>query len=147
VAAYKKPDFFTKNVFNPIVALVMKMGVSIRGSRILAVRGRTSGEVRTTPVNLLSHEGALYLVSPRGETQWARNLRTAGEGELRLGRKRQGFRAEELADGEKPALLRAYLKAWAWEVGQFFGGVKHDAPASEIERIAPNHPVFRITYD
>lgn len=147
MAAYKKPDFFTKNVFNPIVALVMKMGVSIRGSRILAVRGRTSGEVRTTPVNLLSHEGALYLVSPRGDTQWARNLRTAGEGELRLGRKRQAFRAEELADAEKPALLRAYLKAWAWEVGQFFGGVKHDAPDSEIERIAPNHPVFRITYD
>jgi deazaflavin-dependent oxidoreductase (nitroreductase family) len=145
MAHYKKPDFFTKNVFNPLVALVMKAGLSVRGSRILAVRGRTSGETRTTPVNLLTHDGAQYLVAPRGTTQWVRNLRAAGEGELRLGRKRQPFRAEELPDDAKPDLLRAYLKAWAWEVGQFFDGVKHDSPDADIARIAPNHPVFRIT--
>jgi deazaflavin-dependent oxidoreductase (nitroreductase family) len=145
MAHYKKPDSFTKNVFNPLVALLMKAGISVRGSRILAVRGRTSGEMRTTPVNLLTYEGTRYLVAPRGETQWVRNLRAADDGELRLGRKRQQFRAEELPNAEKPPLLRAYLKAWAWEVGQFFDGVKHDSPDAEIERIAPNHPVFRIT--
>ena len=95
-------------------------------------------------MNLLTYEGAQYLVAPRGETQWVRNLRAAREGELRVGSKRQAFRAEELADDAKPDLLRAYLKAWSWEVGQFFDGVKHDAPDAEIERIAPNHPVFRI---
>ena len=145
MAHYKKPDSFTKNVFNPLVALVMKAGISVRGSRVLAVRGRTSGEMRTTPVNLLTYDGAQYLVAPRGETQWVRNLRAAGEGELRLGRKRQAFRAEEVPAVARPPLLRAYLKAWAWEVGQFFDGVKHDGPDAEIERIAPLHPVFRIT--
>lgn len=145
MATYKKPDFFTKNLFNPLVALATKMGLSLRGSRVLAVRGRKSGEMRTTPVNLLNYEGAQYLVAPRGETQWVRNLRVAGEGELRLGSKRQSFRAEELPDDAKPDLLRAYLKAWAWEVGLFFDGVKHDSPDADIQRIAPNHPVFKIT--
>lgn len=143
---YKKPDAFTRTVFNPVVALLMKAGLSLRGSRILAVRGRTSGEMRTTPVNLLAYAGGHYLVAPRGETQWVRNLRVAGEAELRLGRKRQPFTAAELPDGDKPALLRAYLKAWSWEAGQFFGGVKHDAPDADIARIAPEHPVFRITF-
>lgn len=143
---YKKPDAFTRTVFNPAVALLMKAGLSLRGSRILAVRGRTSGEMRTTPVNLLAYEGGHYLVAPRGETQWVRNLRAAGEAELRLGRKRQPFTAAELPDGDKSALLRAYLKAWSWEVGQFFDGVKHDAPDADIARIAPEHPVFRITF-
>ena len=142
---YRKPGWFTKNVFNPAVALATKAGLSMRGSRLLAVRGRKSGEMRTTPVNLLEHDGARYLVAPRGHTQWARNLRAAGEGELRVGRRRERFRAQEVADTEKEPLLRAYLRHWAMEAGIFFDNVKHDAPADEIRRIAPRHPVFRIT--
>ena len=105
-----------------------RIGVSVWGSRTLAVRGRTSGEWRTVPVNLLEHDGARYLVAPRGETQWVRNLRVAGTGELRLGPRREIFRAREIPDSEKPAILRAYLRKWAFEVNQFFQGVGADAP-------------------
>lgn len=142
---YLKPGWFTRNVFNQIVAGLTGVGVSVLGSRTLAVRGRKSGEWRTTPVNLLTFEGRRYLVAPRGETQWVRNLRVAGEGELRLGRSAEPFAAIEVADDDKPAILRAYLKRWKAEVGMFFQGVGPDAPDSELRRIGPGHPVFEVT--
>jgi len=142
---YRKPGWFTRNVFNQIVAGLTGAGISVLGSRTLAVRGRKSGEWRTTPVNLLTFEDRRYLVAPRGETQWVRNLRVAGEGELRLGRKAEPFTAVEVADDDKPAVLRAYLKRWKAEVGVFFQGVGPDAPDSELRRIGPDHPVFQVT--
>ncbi len=141
---YDKPDFMTKHLLNPAVAFFTRMGLSLRGSRVLAVRGRTSGEWRTTPVNLLHLEGRRYLVAPRGETQWARNVRVSGGGELRLGSKREEFRVAELPDAEKPPVLRAYLKLWKMETGRFFDGVTHESPDADVIRIAPLHPVFRI---
>ena len=141
---YIRPDWFTAHVFNPLVGLLTRLGVSVYGSRILAVRGRKSGVWRTTPVNLLDFRGQRYLVAPRGTTEWVRNIRVAGTAELRLGSRREPIRVAELADEEKPELLRHYLQRWKWEVGQFFEGVGPDAPDAEIQRIAPNHPVFRI---
>jgi len=94
-------------------------------------------------VNPLEFEGGRYIVAPRGQTQWVRNLRASGEGRLRKGRKTEEFTATELPDEEKPLLLRAYLKKWAWEVGAFFQGVGADAPDEQRdehrrrERIAP----------
>ncbi|HVB70799.1 MAG TPA: nitroreductase family deazaflavin-dependent oxidoreductase [Acidimicrobiales bacterium] len=143
---YIKPGWFTKNVFNRIVQLSTSMGVSVWGSRSLWVRGRTSGEWRTNPVNLLIFDGGHFLVAPRGVTQWVRNLRAAGNGELRVGRKVQAFTAAELDDAEKADVLRAYLKRWKAEVGIFFDGVGATSSPSELERIAPNHPIFRLTY-
>ncbi len=141
---YQEPGWFTRNVFNRAVAVLTRSGISVLGSRELRVRGRKSGEWRSTPVNLLALEGEHYLVAPRGETQWVRNLRVAGEGELRLGRRTQVFDATELADADKVAVLRAYLKRWKAEVGVFFQGVGADASESELLRIAPGHPVFRL---
>ena len=141
---YAKPGWFTTHVFNPLVRALTAAGVSVWGSRVLAVRGRTTGEVRTTPVNLLSYDGNRYLVSPRGNTQWVRNLRVAGEGELRVGRRTERFRAAEVADADKPPILRAYLKRWKVEVGVFFGGVSATSSAEDLLEIAPNHPVFRL---
>jgi deazaflavin-dependent oxidoreductase (nitroreductase family) len=141
---YQRPGWFTTNVFNRIVAGMTRLGLSVWGSRVLEVRGRTTGEWRSTPVNLLRFDGHDYLVAPRGHTQWVRNLRVAGEGRLRLGRRTQPFTATELGDDEKPPLLRAYLKRWKLEVGAFFGGVGPDSPEDELRRIAPEHPVFRI---
>lgn len=141
---YVVPNWFTRNVFNRAVAAFTRLGVSVWGSRILEVRGRKSGEPRQTPVNMLAFDGATYLVAPRGHTHWVRNLRVAGEGELLLGRKRERFAATELPDGEKEPILRAYLERWKWEVGQFFGGVGADSSSEELQRIAPDHPVFRI---
>ena len=142
---YQQPGWFTKNVFNPFVAVLTRTGLSIWGSRVLEVKGRKSGEWRSTPVNLLRFENGDYLVAPRGHTQWVKNLRVSGEGRLRLGRRTQPFSAVELADDEKPVLLRAYLKKWKAEVGVFFGGVGPDSTEDELRRIAPDHPVFRLT--
>jgi deazaflavin-dependent oxidoreductase (nitroreductase family) len=142
---YKAPGWVTRHVFNPLVEGLTRAGLSMRGSRVLAVRGRKTGEVHTTPVNLLEIGGQRHLVAPRGNTQWVRNLRAASEGELRLGRKVERFRAEELPDDEKVPLLREYLRRWKAETGVFFGGVGPDSPDEELHRIAPDHPVFRIT--
>ena len=142
---YLQPGWFTRTVFNPFVAWLTRAGFSVWGSRELRVRGRTSGEWRTTPVNLLSHDGARYLVAPRGETQWVKNLRVAGEGELRVGHHTEAFRAVEVADDDKIEILRAYLKRWKLEVGVFFDGVSATSSDAELRRIAPDHPVFRIT--
>jgi deazaflavin-dependent oxidoreductase (nitroreductase family) len=142
---FKRPGWFTKNVFNRIVATLTRLGVSVWGSRVLEVRGRSSGQWRRTPVNLLTHQGVRYLVAPRGETQWVRNLRVSGEGRLCLGRRRESFTAVEVVDPtEKAAILRAYLKRWKAEVGVFFEGVGPDSSEEELRRIAPGHPVFRI---
>jgi deazaflavin-dependent oxidoreductase (nitroreductase family) len=142
---YVVPNWFTRNVFNRSVAGLTRLGISVWGSRILEVRGRKSGEPRRTPVNMLTLDGTTYLVAPRGHTQWVRNLRVAGEGDLLLGRRgRQHFVASEVPDAEKEPILRGYLERWKWEVGQFFGGVGADSPTGELQRIAPDHPVFRI---
>ena len=141
---YRAPGWFTRNVFNQLVAFLTEHGISVLGSRILAVKGRTSGQWRTTPVNLLSYDGRRYLVSPRGETQWARNLRAAGTGELRLGRGAESFRGRELTDDEKVPVLRAYLKRWKAEVGIFFEGTGPDSDDDQIRAIAPKHPAFEV---
>src|SRR5215218_4748096 len=112
---YVQPGWFTNHVFNPTIALLTRAGLSVWGSRELRVRGRRSGEWRTTPVNLLTHDGRQYLVAPRGETQWVRNLRVARQGELRVGRKVEPFTATELPDADKVEILRAYLERWKME--------------------------------
>jgi deazaflavin-dependent oxidoreductase (nitroreductase family) len=131
-------------VFNRVVAGLTRLGVSVWGSRVLAVRGRNSGAVRTTPVNLLTVDGQRYLVAPRGVTQWVRNIRAAGEADLRLGRRSEHVRVEEIADNAKAPLLRAYLKRWKFEVGVFFDGVDASASDETLRAIAPGYPVFRI---
>ena len=113
---YLQPGWFTRNVFNRMVVAATRRGLSIWGSRVLEVRGRTSGQIRQTPVNLLTFGEDCYLVAPRGVTQWVRNLRVAGEGTLRLGRRSEPFHATEVADSEKVPVLRAYLKRWKMEV-------------------------------
>jgi len=141
---YQRPGWFTKQVFNRAVRRLTRLGISVAGSRVLEVQGRKSGEWRSTPVNPLTVDGARYLVSPRGHTQWVRNLRAKGEGRLRVGRRTESFSATELPDDEKPSLLREYLRRWKWEVGAFFGGVGPDDSEAELRRIAPDHPIFRI---
>jgi deazaflavin-dependent oxidoreductase (nitroreductase family) len=141
---YIQPDRGTR-IFNGAVASLTKLGISVWGSRVLFVRGRTSGEWRSTPVNLLTFEGERYLVAPRGTTQWVRNIRAAdGAGELHLGRRVEPFTALELADDDKPPVLRAYLKRWKMEVGVFFDGVDASAPQEKLLEIAPGYPVFRV---
>lgn len=143
---YKEPGWFTRNVFNRAVAGLTRLGVSVWGSRVLEVPGRKTGEPRRTPVNLLDHEGDQYLVSPRGEGQWVRNVRANdGRLDLLLGKRRQHYAVTEIADADKTELLRSYLRRWKFEVGQFFDGVSADSTDDEILAVAPKHPVFRLT--
>jgi len=142
---FKRPGWFTKNVFNQLVAGLTRLGLSVWGSRVLEVRGRTSGQWRRTPVNLLTLGGERYLVSPRGESQWVRNLRVSGEGRLLLGRRSESFSAVEVKDDDKLPVLRAYLKRWKAEVGVFFEGVGPDSSEEELRGAAPKHPVFRLS--
>ena len=140
---YLAPDR-TAHIFNAVTKWLTARGISLLGSRVLAVRGRKSGEVRTTVVNLFTYEGSQYLLAPRGHTQWVRNLRAVGEGELRLGRRSERFTPVEIADADKTPLIRLYLRKWAWETGAFFDGLKADSPEADIEAAAPGFPVFRI---
>jgi hypothetical protein len=144
-AHYKTPDWFTRHVFNKVVAGFTRMGLSVLGSRVLEHRGRTSGELHHTPVNLLTLDGTQYLVAPRGETQWVRNVRHSdGHLVLILGRRRQICRATEIPPADAVPVLRAYLSRWKFEVGMFFDGVTPDATDEEWAAAAPKHPVFEI---
>ena len=134
----------TLRTFNSTVVWLTRRGISVWGSRVLYVRGRTSGQWRSNPVNVLTYEGRRYLVAPRGQTQWVRNLRAVGGGELRVGRRVETFTATELADADKPAVLREYLRRWKFEVGVFFDGVDANATDAKLLEIAPGHPVFLI---
>src|SRR5258708_3043981 len=119
---FQEPGWFTKNVFNRLVAGLARLGISIAGSAVLEVKGRKSGEWRQTPVNPLPFDGGRYLVSPRGNTQWVRNMRVSGGGGLVRGRKVEEFPATEIPEGERPPLPRAYLDKWEGEAGPFSAG-------------------------
>ena len=141
---YLEPGWFTRNVFNRAVRRLTRMGLSVYGSAELRVRGRSSGEWRTTPVNVLTRGGVRYLVAPRGVTQWVRNLRAAGTGELRVGRATTPFTANELSDDAKLPVVRAYLEKWAWETSQFFENISAASPDDDLRTAAPGFPVFAI---
>ncbi|MCU1500840.1 MAG: hypothetical protein JWM12_194 [Ilumatobacteraceae bacterium] len=98
-------------------------------------------------MNPLTIEGQTYLVAPRGVTEWVRNIRVAGVGELQIGRRRRCITVSELTDPDvKVDILRTYLTAWKMEVGAFFDGVGPDAPDADLRRIAPGYPVFAVTF-
>jgi deazaflavin-dependent oxidoreductase (nitroreductase family) len=130
---------------NNAIGWLARHGISLAGSAELSVPGRKSGRPQRIPVNPHTYDGAQYLVSARGHSQWVRNMRAAGGGELRVGRKVRAFTARELPDAEKLPILRTYLKKWGWEVNQYFQGVTAESSDEEILASAADHPVFRIT--
>ncbi|MEU5807806.1 nitroreductase/quinone reductase family protein [Streptomyces sp. NPDC047718] len=132
--------------FNSLMGMLARAGVSLAGTAELSVRGRTSGRMQRIPVNPHAYEGEQYLVSARGHSQWVRNMRVAGGGELRVGRRVRTFTATELTDpAEKARILRAYLKRWGWEVDAFFNGVTAGSPEATLRAASADHPVFRLT--
>ncbi|MFG2550364.1 nitroreductase family deazaflavin-dependent oxidoreductase [Streptomyces sp. NPDC048581] len=130
---------------NNIIGWLARRGLSIAGTAEMSVRGRKSGQMQRIPVNPHTLDGTQYLVSARGHSQWVRNMRAAGGGELRVGRKVREFTAVELPDEEKLPILRTYLEKWGWEVNQYFQGVTATSSDEKIIAAAPDHPVFRIT--
>lgn len=143
-ARYVRPDWFTRNVLNPLIGWLTRRGISVLGTRELRVAGRTSGQMRTTVVNLLEVGGRRYLVAPRGTTQWVRNVRAAGLAELRLGRRVEPVAAREVRDMDKGPVIRAYVDRWGWEVGKFFDGLSKPPTDEELSAVAPGFPVFAV---
>ncbi|WP_369269405.1 nitroreductase/quinone reductase family protein [Streptomyces sp. R11] len=133
--------------FNSVVGWLARRGFSIAGTAEMSVRGRKSGNLQRIPVNPHTYDGTQYLVSARGHSQWVRNMRAAGGGELRVGRKVRQFSAVEIPDEIKLPILRTYLEKWGWEVNQYFNGVTAKSSDEEIIAAAPDHPVFRITVE
>jgi deazaflavin-dependent oxidoreductase (nitroreductase family) len=102
MAKYQKPDALMTRLVNPLIATLTKLGLSVRGSHVLMVRGHKTGTRQEVPVNSVEVEGVRYLVAPRGDTQWVRNLRAAGEAELRVGQRREHIQAREIENARKP---------------------------------------------
>jgi hypothetical protein len=96
------------------------------------------------PVNLLPLDGDRFLVAPRGNTQWVRNVRAAGEAELRVGRRIETVRLVEVPADQRVPVLRVYLKRWGWEVGRFVEGLTAHSTDAELAAAAPGMPVFRL---
>ncbi|GAA2455332.1 nitroreductase family deazaflavin-dependent oxidoreductase [Streptomyces pulveraceus] len=133
---------------NGIVGWLARRGLSLFGSAEMSVRGRKSGQMQRVPVNPHTHEGTRYLVSARGHSQWVRNMRAAGGGELRVGRKVHAFTAVEIADDEQKArIIRTYLERWGWEVNEYFKGITAKSSDAELLAACPDHPVFRIAVE
>lgn len=130
---------------NAAVAWIIgRAGRSPGGAQLLEVRGRNSGQVRSTPINPLELDGSRYLLSPRGETQWVRNFRAAGEATLRVGNRGEPIElVRELSDDEKPPVLGAYLDRWAWQVKGLIEAPK-GATDAQLSAIASSHPIFLV---
>jgi deazaflavin-dependent oxidoreductase (nitroreductase family) len=141
---YKKPGVFIR-FMNRLLGLVIKLGFSPSGGQLLTVRGRKTGKPITMPVNPLTFGGNEYLVAPRGDTHWTRNLRVAGAAELRKGRRNRPIRVvAELTDAEKPPVLLAYLDRWAGVTKEHFGITWPNPSEEEVRRVSARTPMFRI---
>ena len=140
---YHKPSGLVK-AMNSFVGRLASWGLIPGGTALLQVKGRRSGQTRSTAVTWVEHDGQRYLVAPRGNTEWVRNVKAAGgEAVLKHG-KSDAVRLEELPVEQRAPLIQAYLKKTARVTKREFG-IEPDAPIEEFQRIAPDHPVFRIT--
>ena len=142
---YIAPTSSMDIAFMKAVRWLTEHGVSLLGSRVLTVRGRKTGTPQSVPVNLLPLDGERYLVAPRGNTQWVRNARVAGEVELRVGRRLERVRLVEVPAADRVPVLRVYLQRWGWEVGRFVEGLTKDSTDAELAAAAPGFPVLRVT--
>jgi deazaflavin-dependent oxidoreductase (nitroreductase family) len=140
--SYQRPNKLTQ-WSNRLTASLAARGLGPSKMVMLEVRGRRSGEPRVAAVNSVEVDGRRYLVSTRGESEWVRNARAAnGEATIRH-RGRRRVRLEEVASGDRAPVIKAYLQKTKVATRPFFG-IDPDAPIEEFQRIAPQHPVFRI---
>jgi len=129
---------------NEVIRFLAEAGISLAGTRALRVRGRKTGKLRGVVINLLSVDGRDYVVSPRGNTQWARNARAAGAVETGPRWRSREVRIAEVADDAKPRLLKRYLDRWYWEVRGHVGGLTPESSDDEMRAAALSIPVFEL---
>ena len=140
--AFRKATAF-EAFFNRMFGVLVGLGLGMRHNYLLQVRGRKSGKIYATPIDLLELRGKRFLVAPRGRTQWVRNAEAAGEVTLKRGSFRQTFQIRPLADAEKPEILKAYLDSFKTTVQRYFP-VAAGSPAEAFAGIAADHPVFEL---
>jgi deazaflavin-dependent oxidoreductase (nitroreductase family) len=140
---YEEPNRAARAA-NTVIRWLAELGISIAGTRALRVRGRKTGKPRAVVVNLLTVDGVDYLVSPRGNTQWARNVRAAGVVEVGPRWHRQLARVREMDDAAKPDVLRRYLARWYWQVKDYVAGLTPDSTDEQLLAGAPSIPVFAL---
>ena len=139
---FRKPNLFDW-ISNEIFGVMVALGLGLPHNYLLFVRGRKTGRLRFTPVNLLDFRGKRYLVAGRGRTQWVRNAETAGEiGLLRYWR-RQTFKLRSVPDSEKPEILKAYLDRYWLTVQRYFTVRAGSEPAAFVA-VADRYPVFEL---
>ncbi|MGC2185127.1 MAG: nitroreductase family deazaflavin-dependent oxidoreductase [Terriglobales bacterium] len=132
-----------ERVFNRTFGILVGLGLGFSYNYLLQVRGRKSGKIYSTPIDLLERGGKRFLVAPRGRTQWVRNAEAAGEVTLKRGSKRQQFRLRALSDQEKPEILKAYLDQFKREVQRYFP-VQAGSPVEAFRDLLASYPAFEL---
>jgi deazaflavin-dependent oxidoreductase (nitroreductase family) len=132
-----------ERLINRAIGALVGLGIGLPHMRVLEVRGRKSGKLYSLPVDLLSEGDKLYLVAPRGETEWVRNAVVAGEVTLRRGSQAARYRLRALSDAEKPPILKAYLDRFRREVQRYFPVSAGSPPAAFIPHVA-RYPAFEL---
>ena len=140
--AFRQPTA-GERFFNRIFGLLVGLGLGLPHNYLVQVRGRKSGKIYSTPIDLLELNGKRFLVAPRGRTQWVRNAETAGEVTLKKGSTRLHYRIQPIPDAGKPELLKAYLDRFKTTVQRYFP-LPAGSQAQAFVAIAPNYPVFEL---
>jgi len=140
--AFRAPSPAEK-IFNRAFGFLVGLGLGFPYNYLLQVRGRKSGKVYSTPIDLLERNGRRYLVAPRGRTQWVRNAETAGEVTLKKGARRLTLRLRPLSDGEKPEILKAYLDTFRREVQRYFP-IPAGSPPEAFVPLTASYPAFEL---
>lgn len=143
----KLPEFrapsSSERMFNRMFGFLVGLGLGLPHNYLLQVRGRKTGKLYATPIDLLEYGGKRYLVAPRGRTQWVRNAEAAGEVMLKKGALRHRYELRAIADADKPALLKAYLDGFKTTVQRYFP-VAAGSDAQSFVGIASAYPVFEL---
>jgi deazaflavin-dependent oxidoreductase (nitroreductase family) len=129
--------------FSRVYGALVGAGIGFAHNFVLEVRGRKSGRLYSTPVDVVRLGPRRYLVAPRGETQWVRNARSTGRVTLRKGSRSEELALRELGDAEKPEVLKAYLDAFKRSVQRFFP-VPAGSPRDAFVPLAPDYPAFEL---
>jgi deazaflavin-dependent oxidoreductase (nitroreductase family) len=146
-AEAKMPDFRAPSAaeafFNRAFGFLVGLGMGPKYIYLLQVRGRKTGRIYSSPVNLIEIGGKRYLVAPRGRTQWVRNAEAAGEITLKKGSTRQNFRLRAIPDSDKPEILKLYLESFVGAVQRYFP-IPAGSPVEAFRELARNYPVFEL---
>jgi deazaflavin-dependent oxidoreductase (nitroreductase family) len=140
--SFREPSS-TERIFNRVFGFLVGLGLGFSYNYLLEVRGRKSGKLYSTPINLLELKGKRFLVAPRGRTQWVRNAEAAGEVTLKKGSIRHTFRLRPVPDAERPEILKAYLDTFKREVQKYFP-VPAGLPPAAFAEVSSSYPVFEL---